>query len=292
MLSYNILYKFISITIIFVLVALVSGIGLEAKAKKERVRMKMYYSKDDTGDRLISLTLTTGSGRKMHGLKNATISLSSVLNDTTIVLATLETDTMGMVELYLAVDYQLPVYEDGKSVIVAKYEGDEVYRSVSKELDVSDLEFDFAFKVEDSVKYLSVMARKIDKEGNRLPVEGLDVKVGLQRLYSILPIEEVETDEEGIGTVEIPNDLPGDAEGMLTFVASIEDNDEFGTVTKFVDQEGWGLQVSYEIKPLPRQLYTDEAPLWMIVTVVVFLVGAWYHFFLSISKLIKLKKAA
>jgi hypothetical protein len=49
--------------------------------------------------------------------------------------------------------------------------------------------------------------------------------------------------------------------------------------------------VSYEVKPLPRQLFTDEAPFWMIASVFIILIGAWYHFFLSISKLIKLKKA-
>lgn len=263
----------------------------KVSAKKERVRMKLYYSKSDSGERLISIALTAGSGKKMHGVKNAEVLLTAVLNDSTYTLAMQETDTLGELNLYLASDYNLPMDEDGLTVIEASYEGNELYRSASKDLEIMDIDLDFSFEIEDSVKYLSIVANRVDKEGNKIPVEELEINVGVQRLYSVLPLDDVETDEEGIGTLEIPDDLPGDASGNLVFVARIEDHDEFGTVTKSGNQ-AWGIPVSYEVEPLPRQLFTDEAPLWMIASVFIMLLGAWYHFFLSISKLIKLKKAA
>lgn len=263
----------------------------KVSAKKERVRMKLYYSKSDSGERLISIALTAGSGKKMHGVKNAEVLLTAVLNDSTYTLARQETDTLGELNLYLASDYNLPMDEDGLTVIEASYEGNELYRSASKDLEIMDIDLDFSFEIEDSVKYLSIVANRVDKEGNKIPVEELEINVGVQRLYSVLPLDDVETDEEGIGTLEIPDDLPGDASGNLVFVARIEDHDEFGTVTKSGNQ-AWGIPVSYEVEPLPRQLFTDEAPLWMIASVFIMLLGAWYHFFLSISKLIKLKKAA
>lgn len=286
------IYKIISLALFLICVGLLTLNEVSAKvnAKKERVRMKLYYSKSDAGDRMISIGLTAGSGKKMHGVKNAEVLLTSVLNDSTITLATLKTDTLGIVNLYLAQDYKLPMDEDGLSVIEVSYEGNDIYRSASNDIEIFDIDLEFAFEIEDSVKYLSVIANRIDGEGNKIPVEELDILVGVQRLYSVLPIDDVETDEEGIGMLEIPDDLPGDAEGILTFVAKIEDHDEFGTVTKLASQ-GWGIPVSYEVKPLPRQLFTDEAPLWMIASVFIMLLGAWYHFFLSISKLIKLKKA-
>lgn len=286
------IYKTISLALFLICVGLLTLNEVSAKvnAKKERVRMKLYYSKSDAGDRMISIGLTAGSGKKMHGVKNAEVLLTSVLNDSTITLATLETDTLGIVNLYLAQDYKLPMDEDGLSVIEVSYEGNDIYRSASNDIEIFDIDLEFAFDIEDSVKYLSVIANRIDGEGNKIPVEELDILVGVQRLYSVLPIDDVETDKEGIGMLEIPDDLPGDAEGILTFVAKIEDHDEFGTVTKLASQ-GWGTPVSYEVKPLPRQLFTDEAPLWMIASVFIMLLGAWYHFFLSISKLIKLKKA-
>jgi hypothetical protein len=259
------------------------------EAAKERVRMKLYYSKNDAGERLFSIALTAGSGKNMHGVKNGEILLTSILNDSTITLATLETDTLGEVRLYLDAEYILPMDEDGKTKIEAIYEGNDDYRDASSDIEIADLDFDFEFKIEDSVKYVNVFANRIDKAGDRIPVEELEINIGIQRLYSVLPLGKVETDEDGIGILEIPDNLPGDAEGELTFVARIEDHDEFGTVMKKASQQ-WGIPVSYEVKPLPRQLFTDEAPLWMIASVCIILIGAWYHFFLSISKLIKLKK--
>ena len=293
MFSLKNIYKTISLTLSIVCVGLITINEVNAKvnAKKERVRMKLYYSKNDGGERMISIGLTAGSGKKMHGVKNGEVLLTSVLNDSIFVLATLETDTLGVVNLYLAQDYKLPMDEDGKSVIEVSYEGNEIYRSASNDIEIFDIDLEFTFEIEDSVKYLSVAANKIDGKGNKIPVEELDIFIGVQRLYSVLPIDDAETDEDGIGMLEIPDDLPGDADGNLIFVAKIEDHDEFGTVTKSGNQ-AWGIPVSYEVKPLPRQLFTDEAPLWMIASVFIMLLGAWYHFFLSISKLIKLKKSA
>jgi len=292
MFSLKNIYTWISLLIIVCTVCISANqLSANTAAKKERVRMKLYYFKTDTGDRKIQIGLTAGSGKNMHGVKNGEVILTSMLGDSTVTLATLETDTLGVVTLYLAPDLKLPMDEDGKSIIAANYDGDDIYASASGDLEISDIDLEFTFEEEDSVKYLNVQANRIDGEGNKIPVEGLEINIGVQRLYSVLPIEKVETDEDGSAVLEISNDLPGDAVGLLTFVARIEDNDEFGNVTKSASHE-WGNPVSYEIKPLPRQLWTDEAPIWMIASVCIILMGAWYHFFLSISKLIKLKKAA
>ena len=258
--------------------------------KKDRVRMKMYYYKEADGARKISIALTAGSGKRMHGVQNGTVKINSILNDSTINLATLETDTLGQLDLYLAEDYVLPMDEDGKSTIEASYGGSDQYRSASNDIEIVDLELEFEFTIEDSVKYLKIIANSINGVGEKIPVEELSVGIGVQRLYSVLPIEEIETYEDGVAELEIPDDIPGDAEGKLIFVAKIDDHDEFGTVTRHAESN-WGIPVDYSMKPLARQLFTDEAPLWMIISVFIILLGAWYHFFLSISKLIKLKKA-
>lgn len=267
-------------------------VNVEGKtnAKKERVRMKMYYFHEADGDRIISIALTAGSGKKMHGVQHGEIELTSILNDSSIVLASLHTDTLGEVELYLAADYKLPKDENGKCILEANYDGNDTYRSASNDIEIIDVDLSFDFKVEDSVKYLYVTANSINGMGEKVPVEELSINIGVQRLYSVLPLDEMETDEDGIGELEIPDDIPGNAEGALTFVAKIDDHDEFGTVTKTAEYS-WGIPVSYEVNRLPRQLFTDEAPLWMIASVFIILLGAWYHFFLSISKLIKLRKA-
>ncbi len=258
--------------------------------KKDRVRMKLSYTKDQKGERSIAITLTAGSGKSMHGVQNGTVSLLAVEGDSAVTIATLQTDTLGTAKLYLENGYLLPKSADGISMISGTYDGDDNYNSASNELQISDLNFAISFEERDSIKYLMITANQADAEGNELPVEELDINIGVDRLFSILPVGEVTTDADGWAELELPDDLPGDAAGTLTFVAYVDEHDMFGTVKSAVAKD-WGIPVSYEVKPLPRQLFTDEAPFWMIASVFIILIGAWYHFFLSISKLIKLKKA-
>jgi hypothetical protein len=281
------------LTALLLIAACLVSVGLSAgvSAKKERVRMKMYYFKTANGDRRIDIALTAGSGRNMHGVSEGEVILQAVVGDSTFNMATITTDTLGQVSLYFAEDYILPMDEEGKVVLEASYEGNEQYRSASNDIELMDLEMEMAFEIEDSVKYLRLKAMRPDLDGSMVPVEELDVLLGVQRLYSVLPIDEVETDEDGVAELEFPDDIPGDAEGLITIVAKVDDSDPFGTVQAKASAN-WGVPVSYEVQPLPRQLFTDEAPLWMIIAVFIVLVGAWYHFFLSIAKLVKMKKAA
>jgi hypothetical protein len=288
--QYSLLHLSLIPALLLVFCLFSAGLPDETSAKKERVRMKMYYFKTASGDRRIDIALTAGSGKSMHGVREGEVTLMAVVGDSTFNLATITTDTLGQVSLYLAEDYVLPLDEDGKVVLEAAYDGNDKYRSASNDIEVMDLNLKVLFEVEDSVKYLRIEATRPDIEGNMVPVEELDVMIGVQRLYSVLPLDDIETDEDGFAELEFPNDIPGDADGMITIVAKVDDSDLFGTVAVKA-AAAWGTDVSFAIHPLPRQLFTDEAPLWMIAAVFIILLGAWYHFFLSISKLIKMRKA-
>lgn len=45
---------------------------------------------------MLSIALTSGSGKKMHGVSEAEVILTSVLNDSTITLATIKADTQSI----------------------------------------------------------------------------------------------------------------------------------------------------------------------------------------------------
>ncbi len=257
--------------------------------EKERTRIKLYFAKMPNGEKKITVGLLAGSGRDMHNVAGADVLFTASANDSTVELASIATNDEGKAILEIASGYKFPVDEEGKTLFEASFDGDDSYRSASNELEVSDLNFDITFDIEDSVKYVHVVANQIMPSGEKMPVEALDINMGVARLFSILPIGQIETDENGMASLEFPNDIPGDSTGAITVIARIEDNDNFATV----EQRGnvdWGIPVSYEIKPLPRKLWTDEAPLWMIFSVFVVLTGAWYHFFLSVYKLNKIRK--
>jgi hypothetical protein len=257
---------------------------------KERTRLRSYFYIDNSGDRQISFLLTAGRGRNMKNVSNASISLDVDLGDSTILLTELTTNEEGFADLWVESGYTFPADEEGITTLLATFSGNDTLRSSDTDLEIKDVFLEMSFDVEDSVKILTVLAKERNGEGERVPVEELDIQIGVQRLYSVLPLDDIETDENGVGILEFPNDIPGDSTGMLTVVARIDEHDYFGTVTKS-ESVDWGIPVSYELKRMYRQLFTDEAPLWMIIGVFIALVGAWYHFFLSVVKLYNLNKA-
>lgn len=258
---------------------------------QERSRIRMNFVKRSSGDKMITLTLYAGRGKNIVYLSDQIITLTASSDGNTVELTTLTTDENGVAQLMIEDGYQFPLDEEGFTTIEASFDGNEEYRASSADIEIKDLNFEMEFIEEDSIKKVAVRAYETDSVGNEIPVDGLFLYVGVQRLYSILPIGEIMDSEEGIYSIEIPDNIPGDSTGSYTIVARIEFNDFYGTVEKMATVQ-WGTPVSYKLEPPERKLWTDEAPLWMITSVFVILVGAWYHFFLSIYKLNKIKKVA
>jgi hypothetical protein len=272
-------------------ICFLASLSPEKAVAQERSRIRMNFVKRSSGDKMITVTLYAGRGKDMVYLENQTLTLTASSDGETVELAQLTTNTNGMAQLMIEDGYQFPLDEEGFTMIEASFDGNDDYSGSTAEIEIKDLQFEIEFNLEDSIKTVSVRAYESDSTGNEIPVDGLFLYVGVQRLYSILPIGEIMDSEEGVYSLEFPDNIPGDSTGTYTVVARIEDNDYYGTVEKRVSIQ-WGTPVSFIEEPPQRKLWTDEAPLWMITSVFIILVGAWYHFFLSIYKLNKIKKVA
>ena len=256
--------------------------------KKAKTRMKAYYEKQTNNDRIISIVLTKGSGKNIAGVQNADVVISTIKQDEEIPLATIVTDENGESELIISADYKLPRDENGYAYINASYMGNDSIRAGNKEIKFVDLNIEVSFDIIDSVKHITVSAFELDTLGNKIPSEGVSVNVGVQRLYSILPLQKIKTDDEGAKSMEFPNDIPGDSVGNLDIVIKVSDNRKYGSVTKF-SQIDWGTLVDYSSETHNRSLFGDQAPWWMIIAVFIILAGAWYHFILAIALVFKIR---
>ncbi|MDH3710160.1 MAG: hypothetical protein OER04_09755 [Cyclobacteriaceae bacterium] len=154
---------------------------------------------------------------------------------------------------------------------------DENYQLTSREFTFSDVNMQLSFDEIDSVKQIVVTISTWDELGNLVPLEEADAYLYVPRMFSLLPIGDVYTDEEGQGMLEFPTDLPGDLNGGLEIIAQIEDHDEFGNVA-VSESVNWGAPVTYETSKLPRALWSPDAPLWMWITFIVLMVGVWFHY--------------
>lgn len=256
--------------------------------KKTRTRLKVYYEQLPNKDRQISVVLIQGSGKKMANVENAEVFLSTINQEDEISLTSLVTDNNGEAELIIEKGYKLPINEKGYAVINARYAGNDSLKAAKKQIKFMYLNVEISFDIIDSVKQITVTAFEIDSIGNKIPIEGVSFNIGVERLYSILFLKKIKTDESGVTSMEFPNDIPGDSVGILNLVVKVTEDKKYGTVTK-ASQIDWGTAVDFSNKNGERSLFGEQAPLWMIISVFVILAGAWYHFILAILKVNKIR---
>jgi hypothetical protein len=128
------------------------------------------------------------------------------------------------------------------------------------------------------------------------PIANATVAFFVQRLFGKMPIADestAATDDSGIAEIAFPKDFPGDANGTVTIVASIEDNALTGPLEAHASGK-WGAVLPVVANPFPRALWEPRAPLPLIITFCILLGGVWitYGFVLSQLFYIKSRKQA
>lgn len=137
---------------------------------------------------------------------------------------------------------------------------------------------------------LSFQAKLVDlASGTETPVPELTIGIFAKRLFNPLKLGEGTTDENGEATIEIPNKLPGDAKGNITFIGRLDENETYGNLEASVVQK-WGIPVSDKIEEQPRALWSSHPPLWMLITFIVLMSVVWGHYLVIVYQLIRLRK--
>lgn len=258
--------------------------------KKESTRVRAYYEKLPSQNKQIKIILTAGKGKNLQGVANADIKLTSTAGEEKMKLATIQTNMDGEGFLEIEPGFDLPTNEEGQAIISAAFSGNDTLKASKRSVKFLDLTLDSEFNIVDSVKTISITALR-DSLGVKLPVDETEVEVGVKRMHSVLFLETVETDKNGLAEFEFPDDIPGDQDGKLTIVLRVLEDRAFGTVSTRSDIN-WGTIVDYSITGNGRSLFGDEAPLWMIIATLVVLSIAWFHFIWAIIKVYSIKKLA
>jgi hypothetical protein len=210
--------------------------------------------------------------------------------DFLIRLGSVPTDPEGHAVLVLDETSGLPRGEDGSIRYYAEFEGNEEMLPAEYELYIIDVNLEMSLDMVDSVRTVSLKAYT-GSDGMQVPVADEDVYVYVSRMFNDLPVGEDFLDENGEYTTEIPADIPGDASGNIEIVARFNDHYLFGTVEKRQIVQ-WGVPADYDFKIPRRTLWTQIAPLWMIITLSIMLIGVWSHYIYVIFQLIRLRRLA
>ena len=118
---------------------------------------------------------------------------------------------------------------------------------------------ELSLEIEDSTKFIHFFVGAPDSTGSIVPVEDVEARIYVKRLFGLLPVSEdfETTNEEGILTIQFPDDIPGDENGTLNIIAKVTDHDEFGNLIHS-KEINWGVPLKVNDKVMSRELWSPS----------------------------------
>ncbi len=252
-------------------------------------RIYLTYNKLTDGTKVLTAKLFTKDGKAFIPIINVPVYFYVEYDTSTAALGHISTDKEGIAVLYLSEEYDLPENSGNTHIFRTEFEGNDMYMPVEEVVEIKDILLDFSLTEKDSVKTIEISVNEYSSKDTLVPAADVEIYVYVKRLFSLLELGVEYSDDIGRASIEFPGDLPGDSAGNITLIIKVEDSDIYGNVEK-AKNINWGIPVSYKEEETPRALWADEAPLWMIIAVVIILAGAWFNFFLAIFKIYQVKK--
>jgi hypothetical protein len=278
----------ILLVILMTLMSINLAFGQDEEPTKKKTRTSLEYSQLANGTRALSAKIFTKEGPVFTYLENEEIEFVLRTDTLDIPLGKTQTNTSGIANFYIEKDFPIDTNEYGAYVFAFLYNGNDSCRAAEDEVEIKDLSIEFEF-LEDEDGYRSVSIQLKDALGNGAAEQ--EVQVYVKRLYSLLPVGDDWSDDDGALEIEFPTDLPGDSLGTLHVVIKVLESDIYGTV--IADERiAWGTPVDFTIQEDVRALWGQNTPWWMVIAISIVLIGAWSQFMIAIYHLIKMRKSA
>jgi hypothetical protein len=237
--------------------------------------LELIFQKNSDGSRSLICNLGVSIDRRVYPIKDVVLHCYTG-NALELNLGNAVTNFKGKGICLIPARFPLIVNEEGKFSFKVEYEGNDTLESTSEELQVMDAIMEMKCDDTDSIKTITVKMYRNEK-GEALPLRDETVSLYIPRMFSLLKIGEAKLDSTGIAVFDFPNDLPGDSLGYLTVLARLEEHSDFGNIEKS-EKLQWGIAITKELLMETRALWTEVAPVWMIVTLTILLVGVWAHY--------------
>jgi hypothetical protein len=245
----------------------------------------MVQRGDSSVDLRSSLTARV-NGQAMY-LYRMKIRYFLVQGDTETELGFAVTNTNGKALLNVRGD-SLKTDAEGNLVVKAVFAGNKLMESAEETIQFKRALLTINPVKEDSL--LTVNARLVDiSTGTETPVPETTIGVYVKRLFGMQKLGEITTDENGEGSLEIPNGIPGDARGNLILVTRVDESEVFGNLEASSTQN-WGVKVSDQLQGQPRALWSSNPPIWMLITFIVLMLAVWGHYLVIVYELFRLRK--
>ncbi len=255
-------------------------------AQDEKIGLDITLTYTRSADGSVTLQAEVYDEEEYEPVTDLEFQFISVAGEEEEVLGAAYSDENAMVVLS-GIPFE-KILRDMSDNMVFRLVGENDIYSGFSELQIRHVELSVNFKIEDSVKIVSVDLTGKDEDGETVGVEDGEVYFFVPRLYGDLAIGDVWTDEDGYDQMRFPTDIPGDESGNLTVIARITESEDFGSLEVRVVKD-WGLPTMTEALD-ERELWSPNAPLWMVITFAILITGVFVHYIWVIVNLYRVKK--
>jgi len=277
-------------TLIFLFLFSVKGFAQENDVDNYKTLFYFNTTKQADNSRLLEvefLARNKENKKDKIAVVAAPIKFYNISDEDEVLLGTANTDNHGKAVFVVSAEQEYLLDEDGYINILASFEGTDELDEEEEEVMVMDLQLEMELKVEDSIQMVYLRAFTLDSLGEEIPVEELDIIIGVESMLAKMPLDEG-TMEEGEYEFEMPMDVPGDHNGDLVVYAYVDDHEDYINVLKS-EKINWGRSLK-DYKAQNNLLWSDAAPIWMYIVLGIMLVGIWANFFSTARNLFKIKK--
>jgi hypothetical protein len=297
----NMLHKLFSFKLFVSVAALICLMGTasfsQSAKKKLKTRMSLdYYNAADNSRSLQATIYTIKEGQRIPVTNETVYFFLGDISDGNLV-DSLITDENGLAKYVFPVEYKFPIDEGRKVSYTAEFKGNKLYTNKDTDIDIKEIFMELFLTELNSEKTVSVRGYELGNDKEMVPIADADVSFYVPRLFNDQLIGKSEF-VEGKGFIVFPENIAGDTIGNISIIARIEDHDTYGNVERRVSNFRWGTTEPIEedkdlmtltINIPTRALWHTNAPLWMIITLIVLLTGVWGHYIYVIFSLFKLK---
>lgn len=275
--------------VIFLLCVFVfcTQINLFSQEKKKRTFMYLTYEKNNEGVKRLKVKLKYKENKKFFNLENAGVKFfygEEFMEELGEIISNEEGEAVFEIKDELEPD------SVGVFCFGAKYSGNEKHKKAKKEVCVKDAEIELVFNQKSESRIIHIKAHELINEGKNA-INNEKIVISVPTLFGDLELGNSNI-VNGSCSIEFPSDLPGDKDGFLLITAKIIDSEFYGNVYRS-ERVPWGMKTSYDnvnYSSEKGKLWTYNAPIWMVVTLTVLLLGVWSHFGYVIFQMYKINK--
>jgi hypothetical protein len=282
--------KLKNIALTFMLTLLATGISF-AQVEKNKLLLGLGYNNDNNQMQYLKANTKAKIDGKFKPVGGIQVKFYISSESPEHLLGTAITDDHGMAAVMITPVAKEEWNKSPKQSFLAFTDSSQLYDAVNTSIELTKARIKL-----DTAEDKKIVATLVEQHDSAwLPVKGVDMKIAVKRLGGDLNVTEtptVTTDSLGVASADFKLvNLPGDSKGTLVLVASVEDNDTYGSIST-EQVVPWGTPSNYVSDFNKRSLYAriGRAPLWLLWMATSITLSVWLVIFYLFFQIRKLKK--